>query len=481
MALKPHAVCMPCPAQGHINSMLKLAQLLHFNGFHITFVHSEFNYNRIIKANGTSSLKGLDDFRFETIPDGLPPSDESVNQDVESLANSVQTTCVIPFRNLLMRLYDHPLSGVPPVSCIISDSFTSYTLEVAKELNIPDFFFCSISACSYMGCIYYKELIDRGITPFKSESDLSNGYLDTPVEWIPGLKNIRLRDLPSFIRTTDPADKLLNFVNKEAQKAFEATAIILNTFDELEDEVLIAMASILPPLYTVGPLTLLNSQFPVTNATSIGSSFLKEDENCLEWLDKRETGSVLYVNFGSLAVVSHEQMIELAWGLANSKHHFLWIIRPDLLKGEAAVLPEEWLDEIKERGLLAIWCPQERVLSHPSVGGFFTHSGWNSTMESVSVGKPMICWPYFGDQQTNCKYVCNEWGMGMEIDSEVKREQVEELIVELMDGEKGKEMKKKVVEWKEKAMRATEEGGSSFMNFKRVIDLLLLPGKKSIL
>ncbi|KAH7652808.1 UDP-glucuronosyl/UDP-glucosyltransferase protein [Dioscorea alata] len=469
MALKPHAVCMSCPAQGHINSMLKLAQLLHFNGFHITFVHSEFNCNRIIKANGTSSLKGLDDFCFETIPDGLPPSDESVNQDVESLANSVQATCR------------------PPVSCIISDSFTSYTLEVAKELNIPDFFFCSISACGYMGCIYYKKLINRGITPFKSESDLSNGYLDTPVEWIPGLKNIRLRDLPSFIRTTDPADKLLNFVNKEAQKAFEATAIILNTFDELEDEVLSAMASILlrhqqilPPLYTVRPLSLLYSQFPVTNATSIVSSFLKEDENCLEWLDKREIGSVVYVNFGSLAVVSHEQMIEFAWGLANSKHHFLWIIRPDLLKGEALVLPEEWLDEIKERGLLAIWCPQERVLSHPSVGGFFTHSGWNSTMESVSVGKPMICWPYFGDQQTNCKYVFNEWGMGMEIDSEVKREQVEELIVELMDGEKGKEMNKKVVEWKEKAMRATEKGGSSFMNFKRVVDELLLPGRKSL-
>ena len=168
MELKPHAVCMPYPAQGHINSMLKLANLLHFNGFHITFVHSEFNYNRIIKANGASSLKGLDDFCFETIPDGLPPSDESVNQDVESLANSVQTTCVIPFRNLLMRLNDHPLSRVPPVSCIISDSFTSYTLEVAKELNIPDFFFCSISACGYMGCIYYKELIDRGITPLKS-------------------------------------------------------------------------------------------------------------------------------------------------------------------------------------------------------------------------------------------------------------------------------------------------------------------------
>ena len=150
---------------------------------------------------------------------------------------------------------------------------------------------------------------------FAGESDLSNGYLDTPVEWIPGLKNIRLRDLPSFIRTTDPADTFLNMVKREGQKAFESTAIIINTFDELEDEVLIAMASMLPPLYTVGPLSLLYNQFPVSEAMSIGSSFLKEDEDCLEWLDEKEPGSVLYVSFGSLAIVSNEQMIEFAWGL----------------------------------------------------------------------------------------------------------------------------------------------------------------------
>ncbi|KAJ0974974.1 hypothetical protein J5N97_016939 [Dioscorea zingiberensis] len=319
-----------------------------------------------------------------------------------------------------------------------------------------------------------EELIDRGITPFKNESDLSNGYLDTPVDWIPGLKNMRLRDLPSFIRTTDPDDTFLNYIKIEGQKAFEATAIIINTFDELEDEVLSAMATILPPIYTVGPISLLCSQFPVTQSSSIGSSFLKEDESCLEWLDERDRESVVYVNFGSLAVVSNEQLIEFAWGLANSKHNFLWILRPDLVSGEAAVLPEEFLDEIKGRGFLASWCPQERVLSHPSVRGFLTHSGWNSTMESVSAGKPMICWPYFADQPINCRYVCNEWGMGMEIDNEVKREQVEELIAELMDGEKGKEMKKKAVEWKEKTIRATQAGGSSFINFNRVLDEVLL-------
>ena len=99
--------------------------------------------------------------------------------------------------------------------------------------------------------------------------------------------------------------------------------------------------------------------------------------------------------------MTNEQLVEFAWGLANSKQDFLWIIRPDLVKGVSAVLPEEFLEETRERGKLASWCPQEKVLGHSAVGGFLTHCGWNSTIESISSGVPMICWPFFADQQTN--------------------------------------------------------------------------------
>lgn len=128
------------------------------------------------------------------------------------------------------------------------------------------------------------------------------------------------------------------------------------------------------------------------------------------------------------------QLIEFAWGFANSQMEFLWIIMPDIISGKEAILPSEFLEATKERGMLASWCPQEQVLSYPAIGGFLTHSGWNSTLESISCGVPMICWPFFAEQPTNCWFCCTKLRIGMEIDSNVKRDEVESLVRERVDG-----------------------------------------------
>jgi UDP:flavonoid glycosyltransferase YjiC (YdhE family) len=289
------------------------------------------------------------------------------------------------------------------------------------------------------------------------------------------MKGIRLRDLPSFIRTTDPDDIMLDFTMAETERAKKASAIFLNTFDALEHQVLNALSSILPPIYSIGPLQLLQNQIPDNDLKSIGSNLWKEEAGCLEWLDEKESNSVVYVNFGSITVMTSDQLIEFAWGLANSNQTFLWIIRPDLVEGDSAILPLEFKENTKERGLLANWCPQEEVLSHPSIGGFLTHNGWNSTIESVCGGVPIISWPFFADQQTNCRYSCNEWGIGMEIDGDVKRGEIESLVRELMVGDKGKELKKKVLDWKKLAEEASSKPtGSSYVNLDKMINEVLL-------
>ncbi|XP_050205432.2 linamarin synthase 2-like [Mercurialis annua] len=468
---KPHAVCIPFPAQGHVNPMMQLAKLLHSTGFYITFVNTEFNHTRLIRSRGPESVKGLPDFRFETIPDGLPPSDNfDATQDVPPLCDSTRKNCLAPFKELLSKLNSKSTADAPPVSCIVSDGILSFCIKAAEELNIPQVQFWTASACSFMAYLHYSELERRGLMPYKVKDFLNDGISYTPIDWIPGMTDIRLKDMPTFINTSND-EILYDFAGSETRNCLNSPAIIFNTFDEFEREVLDAIIAdkYHGKLYTIGPLNLLARHIPENESKSFASSLWKEDSNCLEWLDKREANSVVYVNYGSITTMSEKHLKEFAWGLANSKYPFLWITRKDIVKGDSASLPQEFHEEIKDRGLLASWCRQDQVLAHPSVGVFLTHCGWNSTIEAVSHGVPIICWPFFADQQTNCRYACTKWGNGVEVNQDVKRDEIEGLVKEMMEGDDGKQKKQKALEWKRKAEEATNKGGSSYNKFNRFI------------
>eukprot|EP00257_Ricinus_communis_P021871 XP_015581445.1 7-deoxyloganetin glucosyltransferase [Ricinus communis] len=478
-ANKPHAVFFPFPLQSHIKTMLKLAKIFYFRGFHITFVNTEFNHNRFLHARGPNSMDGLPDFQFQTIPDSLPPSDPDSSQDVSSLCESVMNNLLQPFLELAVKIKDTASSGnVPPLTCIVADGFTStFTVRAAQQLELPLVLFFTMSASAILGFKHLAALKEKGLTPLKDESYLTNGYLDRTLDWIPGMKGIRLRDLPSFVRTTSSEDFLFTFTMESAENAVKASAVILHTFDALERDPLTGLSSVFPPVYAIGPLQLHLNAIQDENLDSVGYNLWKEEVACLSWLDSFEPNSVVYVNFGSITVMTQEQLVEFGMGLANSKHPFLWIIRRDLVIGDSAILPPEFFEKTKERSLIAQWCPQEEVLNHPSIGGFLTHSGWGSTIESLSAGVPMLCWPFFADQPTNCRYSCNEWGVGMEIDNNVKRDEVEKLVKELMEGEKGKEMRNNATKWRKLAEEATAPNGSSSKNLEKLMTevLLVLP------
>ena len=284
------------------------------------------------------------------------------------------------------------------------------------------------------------------------------------------MKNVRLKDLPSFIRTQSIEDIMFDFMGSEARNCLNSSAIVFNTFDEFEREVLEAIAAKFPNIYTIGPLPSLARHVPESDFKSLSSSLWKEDSRCLEWLDTREPNSVVYVNYGSVTTMTGQHFNEFAWGLAKSGRSFMWIVRPDVVEGsDSAALPEEFFEEVKDRGLIASWCPQRQVLEHPSVAVFLTHCGWNSTLETVVAGVPVICWPFFADQQTNCRYACANWGTGMEVDGDVKRDEVAGLVEEMMGGQNGRRKRENALEWKRKAVEATNVGGSSYNNFDRFI------------
>ncbi|CAI8617915.1 unnamed protein product [Vicia faba] len=150
--------------------MLKLAKLLHHSGFYITFVHTKYNFDRLIKSNGSNSLKGLPDFRFETISDGLPAENQRGIMDLPDLCISMPVVGLISFRALIAKLVSS--QNVPPVSCIVSDGVMNFTYKVAQEFNIPEFKFFTPSGCGMLGYLNFDQLQKRGYFPLKGNISL---------------------------------------------------------------------------------------------------------------------------------------------------------------------------------------------------------------------------------------------------------------------------------------------------------------------
>lgn len=194
---------------------------------------------------------------------------------------------------------------------------------------------------------------------------------------------------------------------------------------------------------------------------------------CTEWLGQREPRSVVYVSFGSLARLDDRQMEEMAWGLRSSNKHFLWVVRAT----EQSKLPDKFVEETSGKGLIVSWCPQLDVLSDKAICCFVTHCGWNSTLEALSLGVPMVGVPQWTDQATNSKFVMDVWKMGIRATPDknglVGRETIANCIREVVEGETGEEIKKNAIKWKELAREAMKEGGSSYLNIEEFVSSLI--------
>ena len=199
------------------------------------------------------------------------------------------------------------------------------------------------------------------------------------------------------------------------------------------------------PLFPIGPLHKLASK-------SISSSLIEEDRSCISWLDKQTPHSVIYVSsVGSIASLSEKEVAEIAWGLANSNQPFLWVIRPGSIRGSdwIELLPRGFQNAVGDRGCVVKWVPQKEVLAHEAVGGFWSHCGWNSTLESIAEGVPLICKPCFGDQLVKSRYLSHVWRVGLEFE-ELKRGEIERVVRKLLLEDEGKEMRKRAMEFQGK-------------------------------
>jgi len=197
----------------------------------------------------------------------------------------------------------------------------------------------------------------------------------------------------------------------------------------------------------------------------------------MKWLDTQLPGSVIYVSFGSVVVKSQLQMEQLALGLEGTGRPFLWVLRSDIAEGQAVVFPEGYEERTKDRALFVIWSPQLKVLAHRSVGLFLTHSGWNSTLESISMGVPMVGFPHFADQFLNCRFAKEVWKIGLDFDDVevdehkmVTKEEVEDVVRRMMATPEGKQLRENVLKLKDSAWKTVLPEGSSALNINTFVN-----------
>ncbi|XP_034928451.1 UDP-glycosyltransferase 76B1-like [Populus alba] len=436
----------PLPLQGHINPMIQLANILYSKGFSITIIHTQFNAPNPSKCPH---------FTFHEIPDGLL-EDEASTADGVILFSVLNSKCVEPFRDSLANLLLDAMDQ-EPVACLITDAAWHFTHAVAEGFKIPTIAMRTTSICSFLAFASFPLLREKGYFP------IQDSRLEESVQELPPLK---VKDLPVII-TRFPAT-LHQLFEKISNQAKACSGLIWNSFEEIERDALSKLSQVFTvPIFHIGPF---HKYFPAS------SSLITPDQSCISWLDTQTPNSVLYVSFGSLAAVNETEFPEMAWGLLHSNQPFLWVVRPGSVRGSewSESLPDGFLEMVGKRGYIVKWAPQQQVLAHPATGGFWTHSGWNSTLESICEGVPMICQPFSGDQRVNARYVSDVWKIGIHLEyNKLERRDIERAIKGLMVETKGQGMRQRMVSLKEKVNLCIGHGGSSYHSLESLTNYIM--------
>nr|GMD00477.1 7-deoxyloganetic acid glucosyltransferase-like [Ipomoea batatas] len=473
----PH-VLFPFPFQGHITPMLHLAELLSLGGLHVTFINTLHNHNRLFSnANFRSHFsRRYAGFRFKAVSDGLPEDQpRSEEKRLLDIHGSLRATAKPFLKELLMS----SSGGRGAVSCVIVDGILGFVREVAEDLGIPVIYFRTVCASAVWTFFSIPNLIQAKELPFQGND------MDKPVGSVEGMEDfLRRCDLPTFCQVDDLSAPSFQFVRSETKHP-RTIGLILNTFEDLEKPMLDHIRTRVPNLYAIGPFHAhLRAKLEAQSIKQYINLQEEEDRSCMEWLDRQPDKSVIYVSLGSLITVSRETLMELWHGLVNSGQRFLWVIRRgSITDGDGG---EQFVAEIKEKitetAYIVGWAPQKEVLSHRAVGGFLTHSGWNSTLESIICGVPMICWPHFADQPVNARMVESVWKLGVNIKSSCDRVDIEKKIRDLMEVRRD-EFLERAEKMAKLAKQSVGKGGSgsSWCNLDRLIkDISCMAAKKSI-
>ncbi|KAF3446282.1 hypothetical protein FNV43_RR11461 [Rhamnella rubrinervis] len=468
--MKTHVAVVASPGMGHIIPLFLFAKrLVTHHGLRVSFLNitTEASTAQTQLLHSTDLPSGLD------VVD-LPPVDLSTHVSKDALI--VTRLCINVDQTF--RCLKSVLLKLGKLKALVIDLFCTQAIDVCKDLSVPVYSFVTTSS-AFLAFSLYLPTMDR---------EVEGEYVDLPEPvQLPGCSRVRIEDLVDQIRDRKDVDYQWFLYNLSRLPL--AAGILVNTWEDLEPLSLRAIRDNpfyqeipTPPVYPIGPLVKNTETGP-------------DVERTLAWLDKQPIDSVIFIALGSAGSLSAQQLTEFAWGLELSGQRFLWVVRlpSDIACNSAAFfnaggdvndptayLPEGFLERTKEVGLVvSSWAPQAAVLSHASTGAFVSHCGWNSTLESVALGVPMVGWPLYAEQRMNATMLMEDvgvlrkpWAVGpaAKETTTIGREEIERVMRSVIQGEDGKAIRRKAKELKVSATKALNVGGTSYESLSRLTE-----------
>ncbi|KAF7825195.1 hydroquinone glucosyltransferase-like [Senna tora] len=446
-----HIAVVPSPGFSHLVPIIEFSK-------RFIHLHPDFHVTCIIPTLGsppTSSKAYLQSLPSNIHSIFLPPiSEDAIPKDIY-VGKKIQLTITNSLPSLLDELKS--LTSKAPLAAIVADPFAFEVLDFAKDLKTLSFMYFSVSALALSFFLHFPKL----------DQQVSGEYRDLkePIQ-LPGCIPLHGSDLPNPVQ--DRSSPVYKEYVDRARRLGSVDGILVNSFREMEEGPIRALEEGArsggnPPVHLVGPITQTGSN---------------SESECMIWLEKQPPNSVLYVSFGSGGTLSQHQINELAFGLEMSEKKFLWVVRaPSNSTGAAYLgsstnedplkfLPEGFIERTKEQGLvIPSWAPQIPILGHSSTAAFLTHCGWNSVLESIHNGVPMITWPLFAEQRMNSFMLTNGLRVGVRPkandDGIVERDEIAKVIRRLMEGEESEEIRRRVENLRDSAVNAVKDHGSS--------------------
>ncbi|XP_042960182.1 scopoletin glucosyltransferase-like [Carya illinoinensis] len=475
-----HVFFFPLMAPGHMIPMLDMAKLFTTRGVKATIITTTLNVPIVTetiertKTCGNSVVKiDIQTIEFPAVeaylPEGCETTDSKTTHEKMTTFISSLKMPRQPLEQLLQN-HDHP-------HCIVADMVFPWTIDAAAKFDSPVLVFNSTSVFSASAGV--------SIGQYTPQVEVSSDSEPFVIPNIPGEKKLTRMKLPTFNDNKYVKAFFSDFAKEVVESEVRSYAVILNSFYELEPAYANHYTKVCGrKAWYIGPVSLCNKDAEDKGHRGKESSIDKHE--CMNWLNTKHINSVVYICFASLSNFRDSQLMESAMDLEASGQQFIWVVRKDKNEKE----DEDWLPmgfekRMEGKGLIIRgWAPQVLILDHEAVGGFVTHCGWNSTLEGVIAGLPMVTWPLFSEQFFNEKLVIEVLKIGVPVgaqqyhvdysgnDNPIKKEAIEKAVRHLMEGEEAKEMRSRAKELGEMSRRTIEEGGSSYSHLNALIEEL---------